>query len=259
MRYKICHTKNVARLSEAGDSLINRGPGMPGMGLIYGPTGYGKSTSATWFVNQCNGIYVRAMAMWCPSAMLAAILRELDIEQYGNNAVMCDRIIENLARHNRPLFIDEADYLLDSKRMVETLRDLHDMATVPVILIGMDGIQRKLLGRQQLAGRLAEWVEFAGADIEDARVLADGLCEVKVGDDLLEQLHLAASAKLKGGKIVGGASARLMVVGLSRIEQLARHRGNKVMHLKDWPRGRDFFLGDAPVPQSAAVIQMAKV
>ncbi len=259
MRYKICHTKNVARLSEAGDALINRGPGMPGMGLIWGPTGYGKTTAAAWFVNQCHGVYVRAMAMWCPSAMLAAILRELDIEPCGNNSQMADLIIEKLAQHNRPLFIDEADYLLDKNRMVETLRDLHDMSTVPVILIGMDGIQRKIIGRQQLTGRLAEWVEFAGADMEDARILADGLCEVKVTDDLLTDLHHAASAKRKGGEIIGGASARLIVVGLSRIEQHARHRNLKSVSAKDWPRGKSFFLGEAPVPQSADVVSLANI
>src|SRR3990167_8645189 len=143
MKYKICHIKNVARLAEAGDALINRGPRMPGMGLIYGPTGYGKSTASAWFVNQCHGVYVRAVALWSPSSMLETILRELRCEARGNsNARRVDAIIDKLAETGRPLFVDEADYLLDSKRMIETLRDLHDLATVPVILIGMDGIQR---------------------------------------------------------------------------------------------------------------------
>jgi hypothetical protein len=258
MKFRICHTKNVARLAEAGDALIHRGPGMPGMGLIYGPTGYGKSTAATWFINQCHGVYVRALATWSPSALLSTILRELDIEPRGNNAQKTDVVIEKLAQHNRPLFVDEADYLLDAKRMLETLRDLHDLATVPVILIGMDGIQRKIVSRQQLTGRLLEWVEFEGADMEDARILADQLCEVTVADDLLAQLQQAASAKRRGGEIIGGASARLIVVGLSRIEHFARARNLKSVDAAKWPRGRSFFLGEAPVPTRGDVAHLGK-
>lgn len=256
MKYKICPIKNVARLAEAGDALINRGPGMPGMGLIYGPTGYGKTTATTWFINQCNGVYVRAMATWSPSAMLSTVLRELDVEPHGNNARMAETVIDKLAAQGRPLFLDEADHILDSKRMVETLRDLHDLATVPVVLIGMDGIQRKIQARQQLTGRILEWVQFQGADQKDARVLADGLCEVPVADDLLEQLHAAASAKRRG-EIVGGASARLLVVGLARIEYYARSRGHQKMNAGNWPRGKEFFLGEAPTQMHADVVPLA--
>ena len=62
MKYAIAPVKNVVRLSQAGDALNNRALGMPGMGLIWGPTGYGKTTAATWFINRCDGVYVRAMA-----------------------------------------------------------------------------------------------------------------------------------------------------------------------------------------------------
>lgn len=262
MKHKICHIKNVARLAEAGDALINRGPGMPGMGLISGATGYGKTTASAWFVNQCRGIYVRAMAMWSPSSMLIAILRELDCEPRGRNSHMVDVITEKLAQHGRPLFVDEADYLLDSKRMLETLRDVHDLSTVPVILIGEEDAHRKLRTYKRLTRRIAEHVEFAGADLEDARILADNLCEVKVADDLLEQLHYTACAKKRGSKeVIGGASVGLMVVGLSRIEQNARHRGLKTVHLKDWKRGSDFFLGEAPSPEAprADVVRLNQV
>ena len=259
MKFKICAIKNVARMSEAGEALINRGPGMPGMGLVFGPTGYGKTTATTWFINQCHGVYVRAMATWSPSAMLGTILRELDVEPKGNNAHMADAVIEKLAQQGRPLFVDEADHILDSKRMVETLRDLHDLATVPVVLIGMDGIQRKITARQQLTGRLLEWVEFQGADMEDARILADSLCEVGVANDLLELLHHAACAKRRGGEVVGGASARLLVVGLARIEQVGRSRNLKTVNVAHWPRGRDFFLGEAPVAQRVDVVRLASI
>jgi len=237
MRHKIVPVTNVAMLSEAHDALINRSMGMPGMGLIWGPTGFGKTIATTWLVNQCHGVYVRALATSTPLSLLGAIGRELDLEPRGSCANQVEQIVQKLAETGRPLFIDEADYIIDSKRMTETLRDIHDLAIVPVVLVGMAEIRRKITQRQQLSGRIAQWVEFGAASAEDARLIADTLCEVTVADDLLANLHAAS-----------GGSIRLMVVGLQRIEQHARARGLADICAADWRGGDDFFIGSAPAP-----------
>lgn len=234
MKSKIVLVKNVARLSDAGEALLRRAPGMPGMGLVHGETGYGKTTAVTWYINRCNAVYVRAMATWTPAAMLGAILRELGKEARGSCARMMEDIIESLALSARPLFLDEADYLVDSKRMTESLRDIHDMATVPVVLIGMKDIDKRLAHRKQLTGRVMQDVRFEPVDGEDAALLARELCEVRVKADLLDSLV----------KQVAG-SARLIVVGLARIEEYARKKGLDSIGATDWGR-RAFFTGEAP-------------
>lgn len=234
MKSKICLIGNVARLAEAGESLIRRAPGMPGMGLVHGETGYGKTTAVTWYINHCNGVYVRALSVWTPAAMLGTILRELGRQARGSCAAMMTDIIEALALSNRPLFVDEADYLVDSKRMSESLRDIHDMATVPVVLIGMGGIDQRLATRKQLTGRLMADVLFQKLSQDDARLLAKELVDVTVRADLVDALNQQA---------VG--SARLLVVGLQRIEQWAKSRGLSSVGASDWGRRR-FFTGEAP-------------
>jgi hypothetical protein len=77
MRYKIVTTKNIVSLSSGFQESQKREPGIPRMGLIYAPTGFGKSTAAAWLVNRERGIYVRAMSLWSPTTMLMAILAEL--------------------------------------------------------------------------------------------------------------------------------------------------------------------------------------
>jgi len=232
MRSKILNVNNVARLKMAGDTLLQRAHGMPGMGLVYGQTGAGKTAAVTWYINQCNGVYVRAWAVWSPSAMLEAICSELQIPTRRSLAAMAQAIVARLEETGRPLFIDEADYVIEQKRMVETLRDLHDMASTPVILIGMEGIHRKIQQRKQVSGRLAQWVHFEPCDIDDARKLADGLCEVIVADDLLELLH----KKTHG-------LARNITVGLFQIEAIGKKKGKDRMALADWPKGKPFFVG----------------
>jgi DNA transposition AAA+ family ATPase len=226
------NVRNVGRLAAAGDALLNRAYGMPGMGCIYGKTGYGKSTACAWYMNHCNGVYVRAMALWSPAAMLDTILRELDLHPRGSNAQKINHAVEQLSRTGRPLFIDEADYIVRTERMVETLRDFHDLALVPVVLIGMDELPRKIATLEKLSGRVSQWVHFRPCDLADASKLAAELAEVEVDDDLVAAVHKASAG-----------SVRLIVVGLSRVEAFARARGAKRVSLADWGN-RKFHLGD---------------
>jgi len=246
VRAKIIPVKNVSRLKAAGDALITRAPGMPGLGMIWGATGYGKSTAAAWHVNQVHGVYVRALAQWSPRVMLTAIARELDCDARGmNNGELVELVVRRLAETGRPLYVDEADYVIERRMLTDTLRDIHDLSSTPIILIGMHGIERRIRANPQYTGRIAQWVAFEGLDLEDARLLADGLCEVGVDDDLLAALHQAASPQ---GQPDAGAEIRRLVVGLGQIEHLARLRGRDHMRLADWPRERSFFLGAAPAP-----------
>jgi len=245
MKFRILPVKNVSQLQVAGDALIHRSIGMPGIGLIWGPTGTGKTTAAAWYVNQVNGVYVRAMRLWSPRSMLGALASELDIDvRRKNNGEMVDAIVMRLAETGRPLFIDEADYVVESRRLTDTLRDIHDMSTAPIILIGMHGIEKRIRGNEQFSGRIAQWVGFGGADMADARMLANGLCEVPVEDDLLEQMHIKATPKKLHGHASAGAEIRRLVVGLGQIEQYAIQAGLASIGASDWPKGRSFFLGN---------------
>ncbi|MGO1072593.1 AAA family ATPase [Lysobacter sp. CA199] len=235
MRTKIVPVSNVARLAEAGEALLSRSPGMPGMGAAFGPSGYGKTTSMAWLATRQHGVFVRALATSTPSSLLEAICKELHISARHKISKTVEAVVAKLAETGRPLFIDEADYIVDKKALIDTMRDVHDLASVPVVLIGMKDFDRKLSTSEQLAGRIAQWVEFKPASIEDAKLLAMQLCEVGVGDDLVAELHARA-----------GGSVRLFVVGLSRIEQFARSRGLMKVALGDWPREENFFMGAAP-------------
>ena len=234
MRNKLAAIKNVAALQVAFEALASRDPGVPGMGLVYGYTGAGKTTAVSWMVNRTAGLYVRATSGWTPSTMLARVMHELGAAPMQRRAQMLDYIIGSLQQSQRPLFVDEADYLLSDATMLESLRDVHDLAGVPVVLIGMDKINTRLVHRQQLTSRISQWVEFLPSDLEDARTLTDTVCEVGIDDELLATLHREA----KG-------SVRRMVVGLSRIEALAKANGWAQVSAEQWGT-RALFLGNRP-------------
>ncbi len=241
MKHAIAPVKNLRLLSQAGESLASRDIGVPGIGLICGNTGLGKTTAAAWYANHVHAVYVRALALWKPSAMLGAIMRELDAKPLQSCSAMMDFIIDKLALTGRPLFVDEADYLIGNKRLLESLRDLHDLSTMPLILIGMKDFRQRIMHREQLAGRISQWVEFKPADVEDARVLAETVCEVEVSDDLLAELHQKTGGSMRG-----------LVVGLSRIESYAKKHALKRLGAADW-NGRAFVLSGAPQTRIARV------
>jgi len=234
MKQLVVPVKNIARLAEASGALLTRTPGTPGIGLIYGQSGLGKTTATAWFVNECNGVYVRALSTWSPTTMLQTIIRELDLIPKQNRcAVMVEQIIENLKISGRPLFLDEFDYIAEDKKMTETLRDLHDLSAVPVVLIGMQGVRRKIGLREQFVNRIAQFVEFKPADYEDCRLLCTSMCEVEIKEDLLRKLYQAS-----GGVI------RLLVIGLDVVERKARTLGLKEIGSEHWGAA-DFFLMDS--------------
>lgn len=178
---------------------------------------------------------MRARATSTPTSLLDTIGKELNLALKQRVDLKVDAIVEKLAQTGRPLFIDEADYVVGKdgeNRLANTVRDLHDLATVPVILIGMAGIDRRIALSPQLSGRIAQWVEFQKCTEADAQKLADELCAVKVASDLVGALSERA-----------GGSIRNVTVGLAKIEQFARKKNLQRIELADWPKGEAFFLG----------------
>lgn len=235
MRSRMAITKSVAALQIAYEALAGRAFGVPGMALVYGYTGAGKTTAIAALRNATHGVYVRAQRTWTTNAMLRRLMAELGAEGKGSSSDMVDYIASTLLELQRPVFVDEADYLTRDHHMIETLRDIHDVAGVPVVLVGMSGIEKRIAGRnKQLAGRISHWVEFLPSDLEDARLVANAVCEVDVDDELLVDLHSQAKGSL-----------RSIVVGLARIEQLAKANGWTSVDAERWG-GRALFIGGAP-------------
>lgn len=227
MKTVIAPVKNIKRLSELGHSLRGQSSSLPGIAVAYGESGIGKSTSLTWLsTTQLNACYVRAMQVWSPSSMLQAIARELDVEPSRSLSGTIELIVGELSRTGRPLIVDEADYVVDQSRLLNTLRDLHDLSTMPLILVGMADFVRKLRTRtdqRQFAGRVALELEFKALDFDDVAVLAKTLAEVEIADDLLKLLH----EKSQG-------ITRLVCVGLGRIETFAKTAGLKKVSASQW-------------------------
>ena len=237
MRNITVPVKNVTKLASQGQALLNAPMRLTHrLGLIWGNTGDGKTTATSWFAVKHCAFYVRAMAAWrTPSALLRACCRELEIPPRRYIGDMLDDITNTLSREQRPLFIDEADYLVRYPDLRDTIMDLQDMSTVPIILVGMKDIRSEIKKSEKFDNRFLIDVEFKPLDMNDARMITEQLCEVAVSDDLLADLHKYA----KG-------NTRRITTGLYRIEQVAHQLGVKAMDLAQFREAKGtYFLGVA--------------
>jgi DNA transposition AAA+ family ATPase len=240
MRYKIVEVKNVVALFSAYEALAESDGSIPRMGLVYGVTGAGKTSAITLLANRVDAVMVKASPTWTLRTMLNMVMKELSADPMRSNSDMEQFIIEKMQMDNRPLFVDEADAFTDpavrgdrSYAILETLRSIHDISKMPVMLIGMPGIERRLACRHQLMRRFSQWVEFQPAKLDDARQIATACCEVNVEEDLLRKLLDSAQGN------VG-----LLMVGLARMERKAKVNGLEKIGLREWGGERFNLRGD---------------
>lgn len=117
------------------------------MGLVIGPTGIGKSRCAQAIAEMYVGaVLIRVMT---ENETPRGIAHALDIKigasrQYRNpQATRLERLIAVLQDSGRLIVVDEAHRLRQGA--IEVLRDIHDVAGVPVLLIGTKDLQDRLL------------------------------------------------------------------------------------------------------------------
>ncbi len=225
---------NVSLCEIALTKAMQRPRHLPGMVCFYGPSGWGKSTAATYVSLVHRAYYIQCQDGWIRKAILVNILRVMGIHPRPSIWEMTEQVCEQLAKSGRPLIIDELDKLVE-KKAVELIRDIYEGSGAVILLIGEERLPDKLTRWERFHGRILDWVPAQPADIEDARQLRRLYHpEVKIDDDLLARITDAS----KG-------SARRVCVNLARVEEFARETGLASVSATDWGN-RTLFTGEAP-------------
>lgn len=226
MKHKIVEVKNMLKTEQLLDNLLNRSSIVPGIGLIHGPSGYGKTTAVEWLFNQdeVNGLYVRCYKADTVTSLLEQIAKEIGIPQRHGLRSQVDGIVEAVRSEELALFIDEADYVVGNARIMETLRDIYDATEQPLILVGMEEIARRISQRKQLFNRISQWIEFRPADLEDVALIAREMMEVNVSidEELLDLIRKRANGVV-----------RVIVSALDKVEKMVLASGADVVGLQD--------------------------
>ncbi|HOE18892.1 MAG TPA: ATP-binding protein [Syntrophorhabdaceae bacterium] len=224
MKKVFARTSNVTAFTSALDRLLNSDEDIPKMALIYGEPGLGKTKAALWWCVQNDGVFIRTKKLMTGRWLLEEIVAELGEAPAHRTPELFRQIQDQLFSRPRTIFIDEVDYLTYDARVIETLRDIHDITGAPVVFIGMAGADKKLMRYRHLHDRFSEIVRFHDLTLDDVRAIADQLCEVKLLADAIQHIYSEAK-KFRG-----------IILRLYRAEAKARANGLKEVtkaHLVD--------------------------
>lgn len=230
--------RNIELLAEAVEQAKNRPLHLDSFVTLSGPSGYGKSFAAAFIAVKFQCFYVEIGASWGMSTLLDKILFEIgEAPVKGVLAKKAEAVINGLVEHNNPLILDEFDHIVRPKYL-EIIREIHDKARIPIILIGEELLPKKLEEVERFHNRVINWVKAAPVNLEDAKKLAALYCpKIKIKDDLLQRL-----VSISQGRV------RRVSVNLTVIEKEAILQDWQEVDLKKWGK-RELYTGNAPAPR----------
>ena len=132
---------------------------------------------------------------------------------------MFEQCINHLRLNPHIIVVDEVDYLVNSSRTIETLRDIHDMASVPVVLIGMQQAKKRLCTYKHLYDRISEKLEFQTFSQEDVSIIVDELADVKMTDKVKEIIFEKINRFRQLSKAITTLENLAQTNGLLKIEE----------------------------------------
>ena len=187
MKKTFIKTKNVKRFVALMDELQKLPPNIPKLALVYGDHGLGKSQTIQWWADKNDSVYVRATQGMTSRWLLSEIAEELGEEPYWHTQETFE-LIENYLRQNpKIIIVDEIDYLIE-KHTVETLRDLHDKTTCPIVLVGMGAADKKLARYPHLVDRLYKTLKFEQFNSEDITEILQQITDLEFTTNQFRQL-----------------------------------------------------------------------
>jgi AAA domain len=234
----IAKTRNIIEFLKLYQALEGRNPNVPGIGLLVGEAGIGKTTAISWLQNQTNCIVVECSPVWTPYTMLSDIAFELGEPTTGGAQAVMNRVVERFKTSGKGLVLDETDDRLfvsgrKYHQMVDLLRAIHDRTRNPLVFCGYRNMEVTIARFPQLDGRVSQLVRFERLDLDDTELFVRAICpELKLAADLLPVLFKAAEGR-----------PRQTVTAVEHMRTVAAGEGWKEVTAAAWG-DRKFFPGD---------------
>ena len=193
MNKQFVKTRNVKNFISLMNNLQSRPAGVPGMALVYGEPGLGKTNSILWWAARNDSILISAKNAMTSRWLLEEIVYELGETPMYKTSELFKQAVRQLIDNPRVIIVDEIDYLAGNKQSIESLRDLHDRTGVPVVMVGMGMADKKLIRYKHLFDRISEILKFNSFDLDDVKMIIEQLAEVKITDEAVEFIHKKAN------------------------------------------------------------------
>ena len=220
MKKVFVKTNNVKRFITMMNNLQNRAEGVPGMGLVYGEPGLGKTQAINWWAYKNDALLVRCTQLMSARWLLNEILDEMGEVRCGRLADSFKIIVRNFITNPQILIVDEIDYLTIDSRAVETLRDIHDKTNVPIVLVGMSNAKSRIKRFKHLYDRLSEIVQFKPFSKSDIAGIVKELSEIEMTECAIKCICTNVNRFRQIVTIINKAECYAKANGLNSIDEI---------------------------------------
>jgi len=196
MKNVFLETKNVIAFRNAMASLEDTKKGQPGLAVVWGQAGRGKSVCSQEYAVRTGAIYLRVMEDWTPRAMLSDLCVRIN-QAEPRTIADCKRVAcAALEAVPRLIIVDEADRLKNIG-MIEHFRDIHDLCGVPVCFVGEQSLYPKINAHRRIWSRVTNAVLFKAISEEDIMLFAMRAAGIKVAADVAQKLQKRADGDFR--------------------------------------------------------------
>lgn len=227
----VAQIANLDIVSATLEQLLNRRPGMSGLGCLFGPSGWGKSFSSNTLANETSAYYVQMKSTWSAKDFLCKILIEMKVPYLFKKSTgefsttvpsvttLLDLVTEQLSLSRKMLIIDEFDYAVEKPRLVALTRDIYEGSQGSILMVGEELLPQKLKAWEKFHSRVSSWAQAQPVSVSDAIQLRPIYCpNVVLPEDVLKVL----TDKSKGSvrrmvNYFGAIDVHVLNYGLSEI------------------------------------------
>jgi len=216
-------TKNVKRFRCAVDRIHHaKLKGVERMALIFGAPGLGKTETALQYAAKNGSLYMRMKKLMSARWFLRELVHCLGRFPQWRTEELFNQVTDTLKDNKRTLILDEVDYFTSDSKVTETLRDIHDITGTPILFIGMQHADKRLMRYPHLYDRFVEVVKFEPLDREDVELMIKELSDVSFDEDAIDKVLAQSEGKIR----------RIMAL-LHRAEYIASRNRLTLISAKD--------------------------
>ena len=188
MKRTFIKTQNVKRFITLMEELKKLSPNIPKLAMVYGEHGLGKTHSVIWWATRNDAIYVRANNDINQNGLLKLIVEELGERPFFFMQENYNLILKHLRTEPKIIIVDEVDYLFNYHNAIEILRDIQDNTGVPILLVGMGMVDKKIARLKHFNDRIYKKLKFEHFDENDIKEILESLTDLNFTDDAITYL-----------------------------------------------------------------------
>jgi len=220
MKKVFARTQNVKNFINMMNNLQNRAEGVPGMALVYGEPGLGKTQALLWWATQNDAIFIRAANNMSARWLMQELIEELGEVPYYYSSDLFKQCVRQLNNEPRVIIVDEIDYLTGNESAIETLRDIYDKTNISIVMAGMGMADKKLMRYRHLYDRISEKLKFNTFNKEDVQTIIGQLCEVEMTECAVKYINSQTNRFRQIVKLINKAENIAHANGLSTIDEI---------------------------------------